>query len=97
MTLAANQAGTKYRALVNRLEGYGAFCEFELHCRAYRPSHPGRGSMGSKSKVVAYTSRAIHANTTDVKLDNIARAIAELADFVDDLEDKLRRIDSKLK
>jgi hypothetical protein len=42
--------------------------------------------MGSRSKVKAQVHRAIGASTTDEKLNAIARAIYELADFVDDLE-----------
>ena len=53
------------------------------------------GSMGTKSKVVAYANRAIRSRETGEKLDSIARAIAELADFVSDLENQLRRIQSK--
>lgn len=52
--------------------------------------------MGSKSNVQTYTQRAIHSHDTNAKLDAIARAIAELADFVDDLENQVRRIDRKL-
>jgi hypothetical protein len=53
--------------------------------------------MGSKSSVETFTHRAIHSSDTNAKLDAIARAIAELADFVDDLENQLRRIDHKRK
>jgi hypothetical protein len=53
--------------------------------------------MGSKSSVQTFTNRARHASETNAKLDAIARAIAELADFVDDLQNKLDRIDRKLK
>jgi hypothetical protein len=49
--------------------------------------------MGSKSSVQTYTSRAVHAAATDDKLNAIAKAIAELADFVDDLENQLHRIE----
>jgi hypothetical protein len=52
--------------------------------------------MGTKSNVVAYTNQALGASKTDDKLNAIARAIAELADFVDDLENQLRRIEQKL-
>lgn len=51
--------------------------------------------MGSKAKVVTHTARALNARTAEEKLNEIARAIAELADFVDDLEDQLRRIERK--
>jgi hypothetical protein len=50
--------------------------------------------MGSKSSVQTYTSRAIHASGTNDKLNAIAKAIEELADFVDDLENQLRRIEA---
>jgi hypothetical protein len=53
--------------------------------------------MGSKSKVVSYTSQAIAASTTEDKLNAIARAIAELADFVDDIENKIRNIEYKIR
>jgi hypothetical protein len=51
--------------------------------------------MGSKSSVQTYTQRAIHTADTNAKLDAIAHAIYELADFIDDLENQLRRIDKK--
>lgn len=50
--------------------------------------------MGLKSKVQTFTRRAIHAKTVEEKLDAIARAIEELADFVDDIENDVRRIKS---
>jgi hypothetical protein len=50
--------------------------------------------MGSKNQVVAYAHRAIASKDNTVQLENIARAIAELADFVDDLENQLRRIEN---
>jgi hypothetical protein len=50
--------------------------------------------MGSKSQVVSQTSGALSSRDTNAKLDYIARAIAALADFVDDLESQLRRIES---
>ena len=53
--------------------------------------------MDTKSQVVNYTNSALNSQDTNAKLDYIARAIAELADFVDDLENQLRRIDQKLK
>jgi prefoldin subunit 5 len=53
--------------------------------------------MGSRSNVQTYTNRAISARTTDEKLDAIARAIDEVADFIDDLENKLNRIEQKLR
>lgn len=52
--------------------------------------------MGSRTKVQNFTQRAISAATTDDKLNAIARAIYELADFVDDFENKLNYIDQKL-
>jgi hypothetical protein len=51
--------------------------------------------MGSKSRVVTNTNGALNSSDTNAKLDYIARAIAELADFVDDLENQLRRIEAK--
>jgi hypothetical protein len=50
--------------------------------------------MGTKSRVVSHTNGALNSRDTNAKLDCIARAIAELADFVDDLENQLRRIES---
>jgi hypothetical protein len=51
--------------------------------------------MGSRSSVQTFTQRAIHAADTNTKLDAIAQAIYELANFVDDLEHQLRRIEQK--
>jgi hypothetical protein len=53
--------------------------------------------MGSRIKVQTYTQRAIHAEMTDEKLNAIAHAIYELADFIDDLENQLARIDRKIR
>jgi hypothetical protein len=50
--------------------------------------------MGTKNQVVSYINNALNSRDTNAKLDYIARAIAELADFVDDLENQLRRIES---
>jgi hypothetical protein len=50
--------------------------------------------MGSKNRVVSQTNSALSTRDTNAKLDHIARAIAELADFVDDLENQLRRIEA---
>jgi hypothetical protein len=50
--------------------------------------------MGSKARVIAKTNGALNARDTNAKLDYIARAIAELAAFVDDLENRLQRIES---
>lgn len=52
--------------------------------------------MGSKSKVVMHTQQAIALRTPEQKLDALARAVAELADFVDDLENQLIRVDRKI-
>ena len=52
--------------------------------------------MGSKSSVQTYAQRAVHAADTNAKLTAIAQAIYELADFVDDLESQLRRMDKKI-
>jgi hypothetical protein len=54
-------------------------------------------SIRSCGKVHEFTQRAISAATTDDKLNAIARAFYELADFVDDLENKLNSIDQKLR
>ena len=48
--------------------------------------------MGSKSKALSHTVKALNARTVEEKLDEIARAIAELAKFVDDIEDQVRRV-----
>jgi len=53
--------------------------------------------MGSRSKVQSCVQRAIHAQTTDEKLNAIAQAIYELADLVDDLETQLTRLDRKIR
>jgi hypothetical protein len=45
--------------------------------------------MGTKNQVLAHTNGALNSRDTNAKLDHIARAIAELADFVDDLENQL--------
>jgi hypothetical protein len=48
--------------------------------------------VGSKANVDSYCEQALNANDTNRKLDHIARAIAELADFVDDQENDIKRI-----
>jgi hypothetical protein len=53
--------------------------------------------MGSKQRVQNYAVRAKSAGTTDSKLNAIADAIYELADFVDDLENQLRDIETRLR
>jgi hypothetical protein len=53
--------------------------------------------MGSRTKVKNFTDRAINVSTTDDKLNAIAHAIYELADFIDDLESKLNHIEQKLR
>lgn len=53
--------------------------------------------MGSKSRVFTHTQRALTSRTPEEKLDALARAIAELADFVDDLENQLSQIDRKIR
>jgi hypothetical protein len=52
--------------------------------------------MGSKSRVVMHAQQAVALRTPEEKLNALARAIAELADFVDDLENKLIAIDRKM-
>ena len=52
--------------------------------------------MGSRSKVQAQVSRAKGAQRVEDKLNAIADAIYELADFVDDLENQLRRIETEV-
>ena len=53
--------------------------------------------MGSRSRVQKFTQQAISASKTDDKLNAIAHAIYELADFVDDLENKLNSLDQKIR
>jgi outer membrane murein-binding lipoprotein Lpp len=53
--------------------------------------------MGSKAKVMAHTSRALACKAPEEKLDALAHAIAELADFVDDLENQLTAIERKIR
>jgi hypothetical protein len=53
--------------------------------------------MGSKSKVQIYTQRAIYAKTAEEKLNALANAIYEVADFIDDLENKLNSIERQIK
>jgi hypothetical protein len=45
--------------------------------------------MGSRSKVRVCVDQAVASQDTNHKLDLIARAIYELADFVDNLQNKL--------
>jgi hypothetical protein len=52
--------------------------------------------MGSRGSVQTHVLRAKGARAVEQKLDAIADAIYELADFVDDLENQLRRIDTKV-
>jgi hypothetical protein len=54
-------------------------------------------AVGSKSKVQSYTYRARNARTIEEKLNAIASAIDEVADFIDDLENQLRRIESRIR
>ena len=65
--------------------------EVELYT-ATKAFFAGRPKMGSKSKVISHTVKALNARTVEEKLDEIARAIAELAKFVDDIEDQVRRV-----
>jgi hypothetical protein len=51
--------------------------------------------MGSRARVKQWTDRAINVRATDEKLNAIAQAIYELADFVDDLENKLRALEQR--
>jgi hypothetical protein len=57
----------------------------------------GGKTMGSRTKVRNFTDRAIASSNTNDKLNEIAHAIYELADFIDDLENKLKHIDQKLR
>jgi hypothetical protein len=66
----------------------------EGNLQAQRAQEAEINTMGSKSSVQTYTSRAIHAIATNDKLNAIAKALEELADFVDDLENQLRRIEA---
>jgi hypothetical protein len=52
--------------------------------------------MGTLAKVKMYVQQALGSSQTNAKLDAIAQAIAELADFVDDLENQLKKIDKKI-
>lgn len=53
--------------------------------------------MGTRSGVKLHTDRAMSAKSTDEKLNAIAAAIYELADFIDDLENKLNRLEKQLR
>jgi len=53
--------------------------------------------MGSRSSVQTYTLRAKSAARVEDKLNAIADAIYQLADFADDLEDQLRNIERAVK
>jgi hypothetical protein len=53
--------------------------------------------MGSKAKVNSHVTAALQARAVEDKLNAIARAISELADFVDDLENQLRGIEQKVR
>jgi DNA replication initiation complex subunit (GINS family) len=48
--------------------------------------------MGSRSNVQAQVRRAKGAERVEDKLNAIADAIYELADFIDDLENQLKRM-----
>jgi hypothetical protein len=48
--------------------------------------------MGSRSKVRVWVDQAVASQDANHKLDLIARAIYELADFLDDLDNKLAHI-----
>jgi len=48
--------------------------------------------MGSRSKVKAHVDRAVRASKVEDKLNEIAKAIYELADFVDDIENKVNAL-----
>lgn len=52
--------------------------------------------MGSKSKVVMHAQQAIALRTPEEKLNALARAIAELADFVDDVENQVIAIGRRM-
>ena len=53
--------------------------------------------MGSYTSVQNCAQRAVHAQTTDAKLDSIARAIYELAAYMGNLENQLNMIEHKLR
>jgi outer membrane murein-binding lipoprotein Lpp len=53
--------------------------------------------VGSYTSVQNCTQRAVHAQTTDAKLDSIARAIYELAAYMGNLENQLNMIEHKLR
>ena len=52
--------------------------------------------MASKSSVVARTNAVLAAKEINSKLDALARAIAELATYIDEIEDAIRRMDRKI-
>ena len=54
-------------------------------------------NVGSYTSVQNCTQRAVHAQTTDAKLDSIARAIYELAAYMGNLENQLNMIEHKLR
>lgn len=53
--------------------------------------------MGSRSKVQSQVNRVKAAQTVEKKLDALADAIYELADFIDDLENQIRRVEGKIR
>jgi hypothetical protein len=53
--------------------------------------------MGSRQRVRTQAAKATSAIRVEDKLNAIADAIYELADFVDDLENQLNNIERKLK
>ena len=53
--------------------------------------------MATKGGVLMHTQRAKGQQRVEDKLDALADAIYVLADFVDDLENQLRRIEQKIR
>jgi outer membrane murein-binding lipoprotein Lpp len=58
----------------------------------HKPKKKGKWPMGTKAAVEGYCVSALRSTSAEEKLDYLARAIAELADFVDDIENDVRRI-----
>ncbi len=52
--------------------------------------------MGSRSKVKAQVGRIKSSVTVEQKLDAVADALYEIADFIDDLENQLRNLENKI-
>jgi hypothetical protein len=52
--------------------------------------------MGSRQKITARTNQVRAVGTVEEKLDAMSHAIDELAEFIDDLESLLQRMDGKI-